>query len=220
MQNCPLLFIRSQVCLPGFLHLQDHIWLSVCMFCAVLLSVRVFFHFLFYIMTYSWIHCYTYPSDNSSFFSTNWLRLSNFICSIISGRRGIVTQTWDQILLLAGGIKGDATNGGHGSSEDRFDVLGRSLEHLKIKHSARGHNSGLNVKPFWLKQWGYSYLDLFDLILDPLDGVPIDVVPRIHFSLSHHLCSNHWLGNTETRCQRLQEFSVFTHWSFHYCLSY
>lgn len=37
-----------------------------------------------------------------------------------------------------------------------------------------------------------SHLDLFDLILDPLDGVPVDIIPRIHQFLAHHLCSNHW----------------------------
>lgn len=37
-----------------------------------------------------------------------------------------------------------------------------------------------------------SYLDLFDLILDPLDRVPVDVVPSVHLSFSHHLCSDHY----------------------------
>lgn len=43
----------------------------------------------------------------------------------------------------------------------------------------------------------YSHLDLFDIILDSLDGVPIDIIPRIHLSLSHNLCSNHYIGVAE-----------------------
>lgn len=52
------------------------------------------------------------------------------------------------------------------------------------------------------------YLDLFDLILDPLDRVPVDVVPSVHLSFSHHLCSDHYgreekgVGGEETKRRR------------------
>ena len=32
------------------------------------------------------------------------------------------------------------------------------------------------------------YLDLFDVILDPLDGVSVDVVANVNLMLSAHLC--------------------------------
>lgn len=38
---------------------------------------------------------------------------------------------------------------------------------------------------------GWSHLDLLDIVLDPLDGVSVDVVPRMHLFLSDHLCSDH-----------------------------
>lgn len=45
-----------------------------------------------------------------------------------------VTHTWDQVLLLAGGVQGNATNSRHRGSEDRLDVLVGPLEHLEQKH--------------------------------------------------------------------------------------
>lgn len=36
-----------------------------------------------------------------------------------------------------------------------------------------------------------AHLDLLDIILDPFDGVPVDIVPRIDLLLSDHFCSDH-----------------------------
>lgn len=50
-----------------------------------------------------------------------------------------------------------------------------------------------------------SYLYLLDLIVDVFDGVPIDVITRIHLFLRDSLCSDHW--NTKTQSKLVDRYT-------------
>lgn len=59
------------------------------------------------------------------------------------------------------------------------------------KHT-RGQNTSSEIKA-WLGLGGGAGpdLDLLDVVLDPLDGVSVDIVPRVHLLLPDHLRADH-----------------------------
>lgn len=71
----------------------------------------------------------------------------------------------DEVLLLPSNVQRDPAHGRGGSRVDELDVLVRSFEHLY----------------------------LLDLILNPLDGVAVDVVPRVHLLLTDRFGPDHYI---------------------------
>lgn len=54
---------------------------------------------------------------------------------------------------------------------------------LHLKYSEFFRNVHTNVVPYFLLLYiliSHPYLNLLDVILDSLDGVTIDIIPRIH----------------------------------------
>lgn len=51
-----------------------------------------------------------------------------------------------------------------------------------------------------------AHLDLLDVILDPFDGVSVEIVPRIDLLLSDHFCSDHCNRGRGGRFEQKQRF--------------